>query len=533
MTRSNVIQKISILLFLVFFAQKSNAQATPLSKAKPIPGKENWQPAVANPDQEKIAIDKLAALKKKTGKKPNIVWFLIDDMGFGDPGFNGGGASIGAATPNMDRLAREGLLLTSTYSQPTCTPTRSAILTGRIPARTGLTRPILAGDVLTANPWVDEISLPKILSQSGYKTVLTGKWHVGELEGMRPFEVGFDEYYGYYAAEKEITQSFDKRRYPDLVLDPFKLEAYNKMGASKDLVHGKKGGKEELVIATKSTDDIAEADERLEAFSIKKIQEFAKSGEPFFLEHAFMKVHTDNFASKRFEGKSDSKYPYKDAVVEVDAIIGELVAELEKNGLLENTFIFITSDNGPQGDSWPDGGYTPFRGTKGSAWEGGTRVPGVAYWKGMITPGRQSAQLFDLMDLYNTSAFIGGAIDKVPTDRPVDGINQTSFLLADNGLSNRDRVYTWVETQLMSVRLHEYKMYFNITESQDPHLMIDQSTVTKTGLAPWLFNLYVDPKEYRVMGHALNAWTASLAAEAKYHAASFVKFPPKKVGLGQ
>jgi arylsulfatase len=509
------------------------SQVTPLSKAKVIQGKENWQPAVPHPEQERLAAQKLAELRERTGKKPNIVWFVIDDMGFGDPGCYGGGASIGAATPQIDRLADQGLKLTAVYSQPTCTPTRSAILTGRIPARTGLTRPILAGDKLTANPWADELSLPAILSDVGYHTVLSGKWHVGEIEGMRPFDIGFDEYYGYYAAEKEISQSFDKRRYPDLVLDTFKLNAYNAMGASKDLVYGQKGGKEQIVKVTTGIEDMAEADQVIKDYSIKKIQEFAKSGKAFFLEHSFMKVHTDNFPSKEFEGKSASKYPFKDAVVEVDAIIGEIVAELEKNGLLENTFIFITSDNGPQMDSWPDSGYTPFRGTKGSAWEGGTRVPGIAYWKGMISPGRESAGLFDLMDLFNTTAFMAGALDKIPTDKPIDGINQASFLLVDNAESNRDRVYTWVESEFMSIRLHEYKMYFNVTDSENPHLGIDQSTVTKVGLAPWLFNLYIDPKETHVVGHARNAWTAVMAAEAKGHAATFVKFPPKNVGLGQ
>jgi arylsulfatase len=116
---------------------------------------------------------------------------------------------------------------------------------------------------------------------------------------------------------------------------------------------------------------------------------------------------------------------------------------------------------------------------------------------------------------------------------PIDGINQTGFLLADNGQSARDRIHTWVESQLVSIRLHEYKMYFYVTESENPHLMIDQSTITKTGLAPWLFNLFIDPKESRAVGHAMNAWTASIAAEAKYHAASFVKYPPKNVGLSQ
>ncbi|MDQ6473097.1 arylsulfatase [Flavobacterium sp. LHD-80] len=462
-----------------------------------------------------------------------MLWFVIDDMGYGDFGCYGGGSAIGASTPNADRLAREGLKLTSTYSQPTCTPTRSAILLGRLPCRTGLIRPILAGDKLTKNPWSDELSLAKLLSDVGYKTVLTGKWHIGELEGMRPFDVAFDEYYGYYAAEKEISQSFDKRRYPDLVLDPFKLAAYNKLGASKDLVYGKKGGKEELMKKTTSTDDMAEADQVLKEYTIKKIGEMAKGNQPFFLEHSFMKMHTDVFASKKYEGKSDSKYPYKDGVVEVDAIIGEIVAELEKQGILENTFIFITSDNGPQEDSWPDAGYTPFRGGKASSWEGGVRVPGIAYWKGMISPNRESAELFDLMDMFNTSLAIAGAKDKIPQDRYIDGIDQSSFLLADNGQSKRDRVHIWVEKQFMAIRLYEYKMHFKYTTPEVEMMGIDQSSIHQVGLAPWLFNLYIDPKERRVVGHALNAWTAVISAEAKGHVATFAKYPMKSIGLDQ
>jgi arylsulfatase A-like enzyme len=121
-----------------------------------------------------------------------------------------------------------------------------------------------------------------------------------------------------------------------------------------------------------------------------------------------MKVHADNFTSKEFEGKSRSKYPYKDDVVEVDAYIGDIVKALDDAGVLDNTFVFITSDNGPQLDSWPDSGYTPFRGAKASAWEGGIRVPGIAYWRGVIKPARESDELFDLMDLFNTSLHVAG-----------------------------------------------------------------------------------------------------------------------------
>jgi arylsulfatase len=196
-------------------------------------------------------------------------------MGYGDPGAFGGGAAIGAATPNMDRLAREGLKLTSTYSQPTCTPTRSAILTGRLPVRTGLTRPILAGDKITKNPWADEISLPRLLSGAGYTTVLSGKWHVGEAEGMRPHDVGFDEFYGYYPAQKELPQAFDKRRYPDLVLNPERMAMLRSEGGSEALVHGLKGGQTREVQKIASVADVAEGDRMTKEFTVKKIAELA------------------------------------------------------------------------------------------------------------------------------------------------------------------------------------------------------------------------------------------------------------------
>jgi arylsulfatase A-like enzyme len=507
------------------------AQASPLSIA--VVTKDNMQPAVPHPAQDQTAQKKLTDLFAKTGRRPNIVWLVIDDMGWGDPGVYGGGEAVGAATININRLAHEGLQLTSTYAQPTCTPTRSAILTGRLPVRTGLIRPILSGDKLTKNPWADEVSLPRLLGEAGYKTVLSGKWHVGEVPGMRPYEVGFDEFYGYYSAEKEITQQFDERRYPDLVLDPEKLAAYRSMGASDSLVHAVKGGSETVVRETKSIEDLAEGDGMLRDFTIGKIKELAKGQEPFFLEHAFMKVHADTFPSPEFKGKSASKYPYKDSVVEVDAYIGQIVKTLEETGVLDNTFIFVTSDNGPQTDSWPDTGVTPFRGAKGTTWEGGVRVPGIAYWKGMIKPGRVSDDLFDLMDLFNTSLALAGAEAKIPNDRYIDGIDQTSFLLADDGRSNRDKVFMWNEQELMAMRMKEYKIHLKVFNPEQIFLNIDQSTISNTGVAPWIFNLYIDPKESYAVGHRLNAWTASLAGEMRLHASTFKKYPPKDVGLGR
>lgn len=490
------------------------------------------EPAIPHPDQMKEAQAKLQALEKKTGKKPNILWVVVDDMGYGDPGSYGGGAALGAPTPHMDALARGGLRLTSCYSQQTCTPTRSAILTGRLPVRTGLTRPILAGDHLTKNPWEDEISLPTLLGEAGYQTLLVGKWHVGEAVGMRPHDVGFDEYYGFYPAQKEVTQRLDARRYPDLVLNEDRLRAFEAIGPDDHLQHGFKGGKTEKVMQIKTTDDMGRVDQVLTDFTVKRIKEMAKSDKPFFLEHCFMKVHCDNFDNPDYPGLSPAKYQYRNAIAEVDMHLGTIMKALEEEGLLENTLVFFTSDNGPQMDAWPDAGYTPFRGAKGTTWEGGVRIPGIAYWKDMIKPERESDGLFDLMDLYGTALKVAGvSTDKLPNDRYYDFVDQTSFLLADEGESNREMVYFWWGNQFMSLRMKEYKAHVKVIIPTSTHMYIDMSTIQNVGLAPWLFNLYVDPKEELTMGHRRNAWLATVLGEAKKHEMTFKKFPPKNVGL--
>lgn len=533
MNRLPIVSHLGLIVvaFAVLVVSRSVVfgQASSLNRA--VRTAENREPAIPRPEQDKAAKKKLAALKSKTGRKPNIVWIIVDDMGYGDPGCYGGGGAIGAATPNIDRLARGGLRLTSCYSQQTCTPTRSAILTGRLPVRTGLTRPILAGDKITKNPWEGEISLPAILGQAGYNTLLTGKWHIGEAEGMRPHDVGFDEFYGYYPAQKEISQGVDKRRYPDLIIDKEKFEAFKELGMGHSLIHGFKGGRTMTVSTVTSTEDMGRADAVLADFTIAKIKELAKSEKPFFIEHCFMKVHCDNFANPEFEGLSASKYPYKDAIAEVDMHVGNIMKALGEAGVLENTFVFFTSDNGPQMDAWPDAGYTPFRGAKGTTFEGGVRIPGIAYWKGTIAPGRESDDVFDLMDLFNTAINLAGATDQIPNDRYIDGIDQTSFLLHDTGQSKRDCVYFWWGREFMSVRLREYKLHLKVVIPQTTHMQIDMATVQNVGLAPWLFNLYIDPKEQLTVGHRRNAWLASLGAEAKAHAATFKKYPPKDIGL--
>lgn len=520
-------KELSVFLSLLTTA----SMAAPFNRA--VQTSENFEPAIPRVEQDRAVAKKLAALEKKSGKKPNILWIVVDDMGYGDPGCYGGGAAVGAATPNIDQLAVNGIKLTSCYSQHTCTPTRSAILTGRLPVRTGLTRPILAGDKITKNPWEGEVSLPKLLGDAGYVSLLTGKWHIGEAEGMRPQDIGFDEFYGYYPAQKEISQGVDGRRYPDLVNNPERFAAFEAIAPANHLTHGFKDGNTKLLAEIKSTEDMGRADQVLVDFTIKRIKEIAQGDKPFFIEHCFMKVHADNFPNPDLGFMSAAKYSYKEAVAEVDLHTGALIQALEEAGVLENTLVFFTSDNGPQMDSWPDGGYTPFRGGKGTTFEGGPRVPGIAYWPGMIQPGRQSDELFDLMDLFGVALNLAGvSSDKLPTDRYYDFIDQTAFLLADDGLSARETVYFWWGTTLTACRMKEYKLHVKVILPQAPHMNIDYSTIQDVGLAPWLFNLYIDPKEEMPVGHRRNAWLATLVAQLKAHGATFKKYPPKDVGLG-
>ena len=215
------------------------AQASVLSKA--VRTSESMEPALSHPEQDAAAAGSLSASSPRPGsdRTSSGSWSTTWAMATLAPS---AAALPSVPRPNMDRLAREGLKLTSTYSQPTCTPTRSAILTGRLPVRTGLTRPILAGDKITKNPWADEISLPKLLSDAGYTTVLSGKWHVGEADGMRPQDIGFDEFYGFYPAEKELSPGLRRAALSRSCPQSGAARHAAATGASDALVHGFKGG---------------------------------------------------------------------------------------------------------------------------------------------------------------------------------------------------------------------------------------------------------------------------------------------------
>ncbi|MDE1993103.1 MAG: sulfatase-like hydrolase/transferase, partial [Rhizobiaceae bacterium] len=184
-------------------------------------------------------------------------------------------------------------------------------------------------------------------------------------------------------------------------------------------------------------------------------------------------------------------------------------------------------------DSYPDSGYTPFRGGKGTTWEGGVRVPGIAYWPGMIKAGRVSDGLFDIMDLFNTSLALGGITSKIPTERYIDGIDQTGFLLADDGQTNRQAVFSYNGADFSALRWGEFKAYFTVMPFEQPFSNISMSTFVPIGNAPWVFDLYRDPKERLTRSNGDYEWIYGPVLQLQQaHAATFVKYPKKDIGLG-
>ena len=503
----------------------SMSRVSPVLKAERQ--RENFEPAVRMPEQERAVAAKLEALYRKTGKRPNILILVVDDLGYGDVGAYGGGEALGAPTPNIDRLAREGLKLTSTYAQPSCTPTRAALNTGRLPVRTGLLTPKLLNDTADIS---SELLASKILSGAGYRTALSGKWHLGEKDGSRPWQVGFDEFMGFLGVVNAYQEEHPSA--PDVVNDPELLAELRSMPGDRNLWRATKegGGKS---VGKIDWDNSRNLDQKFASFSEDFIRRSVKAGKPFYLSHNFSKVHYFNMPSKAFVGRSATKDVYRDSVVEVDDIVGRLTHLLEELKIADNTLVFFTSDNGPEEDSYPESGATPFRGAKGTTLEGGVRVPGIFWWPGMIKSGRVSDGLFDMTDMFNTSLAVAGvdAGKAIPADRYIDGVDQSSFLLGDNGQSEREAVYFWNADMFAGARWRYYKMATSEIQVGSGSVRdfggLDNAQVI-TPLNGLMYNLYLDPKERRSV-LIEKAWVPSYALGPliAVHGATLAKYPPK------
>jgi uncharacterized sulfatase len=456
---------------------------------------------------EKVGIPVEDLIKKVStyeGKRPNIIVILCDDMGYGDLGCYG---STSIKTPHLDRMAREGMKFTDFYSSNAlCSPSRAGLLTGRYPHRTGVTFPEWPKDdslvlkisrsigLLFANIGamdgiggksiieglpLSEITLAKALKVAGYKTAAIGKWHLGDytkLPQYHPYKHGFDYFAGFYAANDDWPYAFWRGE----------KEIVHDIGLAQDPYTG---------ILTQEAVNFIEQSKR----------------EPFFLYFAHKDPHQPNYPSKRFLNSSEGGL-YGDTVQEVDWSVGEVLSCLERNNLVRDTIIIFTSDNG----AWFNGSTGGLRGRKGQSYEGGFRVPMLAWWPGRIPAGSVCREPAMNIDFFPTCLALAGLT--LPTDRIIDGKDISGLLEGKVKQAPHEALFFFHHNEIEGVRAGEWKYFQRINHDVYPvytdkddvlsgwiankfytHTGKDLEGKTQTipilGRLPLLYNMKLDPGE--------------------------------------
>jgi len=487
-------------------------------------------------------------------QKPNIIMIISDDTGYGDLGPYGGGIGRGMPTPNIDRMAAEGMTFFSFYAQPSCTPGRAAMQTGRIPNRSGMTTVAFQGQGggLPAAEW----TLASVLKTGGYKTFFTGKWHLGEADYALPNAQGYDEmkYCGLYHLNAYTYA--DPTWFPDM--DPALRAMFARV--TKGALSGNAGqpAREEFKINGQYVDTptingregvvgIPFFDGYVEKAALDYLDRNATSAEPIFMSINFMKVHQPNLPHPDYIHKSMSKSKYADSVHELDARIGRIMDKIRSNPRLAgNTLVFYTTDNGAWQDVYPDAGYTPFRGTKGTVREGGNRVPAIAWMPGKIAAGSKNHEIVGGLDLMATFASVGSV--RLPTqDRAGQPTMFDSFdispVLFGRGPSPRTEWFYFTENELSpgAARVGNYKAVFNLRGDDGAvtgGLAVDTNLGWKgaakyVATVPQVFDLWADPQErYDIFMSNVTerTWTmVPIEASIKKLMATYVQYPPRKL----
>jgi arylsulfatase len=452
-----------------------------------------------------VAVSASASLAQD---KPNIVLVFMDNFGWGEPGFNGGGIIRGAPTPVLDQLAAEGLRLTNFNVEAQCTPSRSAIMTGRYGIRSGNHTVPLGGGVYGLVQW--EITMAEMLSDAGYHTGMFGKWHLGWTEGRYPTDQGFDEFYGVETTDASVWKT---------------LPGFEDSGLEAPVVIEARKGEPATVVREYDLEYRALIDGDLTDKAIDYMRRRAATDQPFFLYLPYTATHYPTRPHPEFDGVTGNG-PWADLLHQIDQYVGRLDAAIDELGIRDNTVFIFTADNGPEASPVGNsniavspglqGTAGPFRGTLFTSFEGSLRVPFVIRWPNKIPANSASNEIVHEMDLFPTLAQIAGGA--VPTDRFIDGVDQTEFFLGNQERSNRDGVIVYQGAKVYGVKWRNWKVLFNELDT------IFSPTMTYD--TPKVYNLLTDPGERENILFPYT-WVALKALpQLTEHAASLREFPP-------
>jgi arylsulfatase A-like enzyme len=477
-------------------------------------------------------------------KPPNILIILSDDIGWFDVSCYHQGM-MGTRTPNIDRIADEGVRLTDCYGEASCTAGRAALITGQIPMRTGLTAVGMPGAPQGIQP--EDPTLADLLKPQGYMTAQIGKNHLGDRNEFLPTVHGFDEFYGnlyHLNAEEEPEQPDYPRDHPAfkqffVPRGVLSAKASDVDDPTEDPRFGRVGKQviEDTGPLTRKRMETIEDD--LLAHSLDFIDRAHEAGKPFLLWHNTTRMHVWTHLSERW--KDQTKFGlYADGMQELDWVVGELLGKLDELDMTRDTIVIFTTDNGAEKFSWPDGGTTPFRGEKGLGWEGGFRVPWVMRWPERIPAGRTLNGIVSNQDVVPTLLAAAG----VPNIKQqllegyqagdkrfqvhLDGYDQLAYLTGEADESPRQEFFYYGEHDLFAIRYANWKIHFQVKDDWFAG-QLRRTTV------PQPVNLRVDPFEQHMdspyypfyVGEKL--WTVLPAGYIlKLHADTFKEFPPRQ-----
>ena len=410
-------------------------------------------------------------------KKPNIVYFLVDNTGWGSFGVYGGTVP----TPNIDKLASQGIRFNNYNVEAQCTPSRSAIMTGRHPVRSGTTSVPWPGQGKAGMaPW--EYTIAKLLSDSGYATALYGKWHLGDTQGRLPNDQGFDEWWG-------IQNTWFEAGYTQWPL-------FKESGLPVPMVwEGKKGQKSKPVMPLDLKIRPIIDEKYIIPKTVDYIKKNAAADKPFFVYVGYSEMHEPPMPNPNFSQKSTKRGGvFADLIAEMDYRVGQVMDAVKEAGIEDNTIFIFSSDNAGGGASPQIGGATngPFRGDFfNTPFEGSMRVPAMIRWPGKIPSGVVTEEMFAAVDWMPTIAGMVDSSSLVPKDRPIDGIDASKFMLGKSKTTGREYYpFFGIDGELMSIKWKIYKTIYRYAQSP---ISIQQPFVTAQ--IPMIYDLSSDPHE--------------------------------------